>query len=74
MTIDELMPILNEIGLKSTTQRFFYIDEIPKPVYNDLNEFLIGKTIGVRNNRKVIYHADIMAWLDKVWHKGLNID
>lgn len=74
MTIEQLIPILNEIGLKSTTQRFFYVDEIPKALYNDLDEFLFGKTVGVRNNRKVIYHADIIDWLNKIWQKGLSVD
>jgi hypothetical protein len=74
MTVEQLIPILNEIGLKSKKQRFFYIDEIPKSLYNDLDEFLFGKTVGVKNNRKIIYYADMMNWLNKIWQKGLSID
>jgi hypothetical protein len=72
ITFANLIPILNEIGLKSTAQRFFYVDEVPKIVYEDLDGFLFGKTVGVKNDRKIIYYSDIIDWLKKVWEKGLT--
>lgn len=73
ITFEKLIPVLNEIGLKTASQRFFYVDEIPKMVYKDLDEFLFGKTVGIKNGRKIIYYSDIMDWLDKIWLKGLSI-
>jgi hypothetical protein len=72
ITFSNLISVLNEIGLKSTSQRFFYVDEIPPIVYEDLDNFLFGKTIGVKNDRKIIYYSDINDWLRKVWEKGLS--
>ena len=72
ISYNEFISSLNELGLKAKSQGFIFVDEVPPILAEDLFNSLYGKTIGTRDNKKIIYSADVKNWLDSVWENGLT--
>ena len=47
---------------------------VPEPLRVDLNDFLFGKTVVMRDGEVAIYPQDYNEWLSKLQNQGLDYD
>lgn len=57
-----------------TTTDLVKLSVVPEPLRVDLNDFLFGKTVVMRDGEVAIYPQDYNEWLSKLQNQGLDYD
>ncbi|MFE3847157.1 hypothetical protein ACFX5D_04140 [Flavobacterium sp. LB3P45] len=66
ITLQECMKIIEDLSKKD----YAFIDEIPEILQKDFNQFIIGHTISLIENRSVTY--DMKAYYSKLMKQGTS--
>lgn len=68
--ISESLGMLQELPKKGT----IFLDDLPKQLKPDLQKFIVGETISMREGKIVIGHNLYKRWLLKIRTKGFDYE
>lgn len=68
--ISETLGSLQEISNKET----IFLDDVPRQLRSDLQNFIVGETLIMRDGKIVIGHNLYKWWLEKLDTKGFDFE